>query len=76
LAAEHGITAQEVRDAWKPDSPQTLRVVNDMDVAMQINAMATPTFIVFAKGLPPLALTANRVIEVVRAEPYRSLWGG
>jgi protein-disulfide isomerase/uncharacterized membrane protein len=76
LAAEHGITAREVREAWKPDSPQTLKVVDDMDVAMQINALGTPTFVVFARGLPPVALSASRVTEVIRAEPYRSLWGG
>jgi protein-disulfide isomerase len=75
MAADFGITGQEVRDAWRADSPQTLRVLNDMDLAMQINAMATPTFVVFARGLPPVALSASRVTEVVRAEPYRSLWG-
>ncbi|MBS1713930.1 MAG: vitamin K epoxide reductase family protein [Armatimonadetes bacterium] len=73
VAEEVGLTTADIENALKEGSPEAQRVVEDFNLALSYNIRETPTFAVFAKGVPAKVVPGSKLEALLGAEPYNSL---
>ncbi|MBX3096465.1 MAG: vitamin K epoxide reductase family protein [Fimbriimonadaceae bacterium] len=74
IATSAGMSASAVEEALGDPQGEEIDVVsNDMIFASEMGSQGTPTFVLVAEGQPPRFVTIEKLPEVLRNEPYRSL---
>ena len=74
VAESLGITTEEIKKRIELDDDPALRaVLNDMSMANALGVQFTPTFIIFAKGIKPIAITGSTLEDTLKGPAYQKL---
>ncbi len=56
-----------------PSDPVYDRVTRDMNLGHKIGVTSTPTFIILAKGIPPISCGPSEIMDKLKGPTYRSI---